>query len=375
MLAMFAAVRAMSGELVRQTFQSEVLGGEFHYTIYIPKSYRENAAAFPVLYLLHGAQGSDQSWSAMGQVEAIADRLINSGKMPPMLIVMPGCRGCWWVDAPGHNVETAFWDELVPRVASKYRVIPTRDGRLIAGHSMGGYGAIRYALRYPERLVGAAAFSPAIYSSSPPLFSAVRKQKPFLNAAGRFNRSLWNAKNYPSELPAYILQPFRVAFYLTAGDHDRLGLAFETALFFKKLFEVAPESIELRIRNGGHAWPLWRQSLEEALVYLGRVVTPPREVQMIAAENATAAPGAMKWNRSLPMMDGATLLSLKAGYAASPAGRPIRTNGCSRARFLEQQSDFPKNQSVDPVARFAFSLGVDQAVSAKLGSSQLACLK
>ncbi|MBX9925247.1 MAG: hypothetical protein K2Y05_02715, partial [Hyphomicrobiaceae bacterium] len=116
----------------------------------------------------------------------------------------------------------------------------------------------------------AAALSPAIYADSPPLASAARKQPPFLMADGTFDEDLWDARNYPRLLPAYFSQKHRVPIYLAAGDHDNLGIAYETALLHKRLLERQPEIAELRVLDGDHNWQLWSATLADAISFVFR---------------------------------------------------------------------------------------------------------
>ena len=246
------------------------------YVVYVPDGYRSSGLQYPVLYLLHGAGGDEKSWVEYGRVQEQADKLIASGSIPQTLIVMPGCRECWWVDGARDKAETAFWNELVPTVAGRYRTIESREGRLVAGLSAGGYGAVRFALKYPDRIAAVAALSPAIYAKSPPEQSAARNQPPFAGADGRFDDNKWTALNYPSLVEAYFKQRFRVPFYLVSGDSDKYGIAFETALLFKTLFDQQPELTELRIVDGEHNWLVWANAIDGAMKYLYRFSAPPR---------------------------------------------------------------------------------------------------
>lgn len=270
------AAGASAGELRREAFASAVLGRDTPLLVYEPDGYRDGSDRYPVLYLLHGAGGDENAWSELGAVRERADKLIASGAIPPALIVMPGCERCWWIDGAKDKAETAFWSELVPHVARRYRTIETRDGLLIAGLSAGGYGAIRFAMRYPDRIAGVAAFSPAIYAVTPPSASSARTQPPFLNRDGRFDQVLWNSLNYTSQIDGYFGQKFRVPFYLVSGDGDRFGIAFETALLFKRMFDVQPELVELRIVDGDHNWAVWAAALDDAMKYLFRHAARPQ---------------------------------------------------------------------------------------------------
>lgn len=277
-LALAALAGPLSaGELRRESIASSALGRDMSYLVYVPDHYQTSHSRYPVLYLLHGAGGDENDWTVRGNIKERADKLIASGEIPPTLIVMPGCQACWWIDGAKDKAETAFWSELVPNVSRRYRTIASRNGMLIAGQSAGGYGAIRFAMKYPDRIAVAAAFSPAIYREAPPLASSARLQPPFLRPSGEFDQAMWTAQNYPRLVDHYFSQQFRVPFYLISGDHDRFGIAMETAQLFSRLFAQQPQISELRIVDGDHSWDVWSNAIEGAMKYLYRFAAPPED--------------------------------------------------------------------------------------------------
>jgi enterochelin esterase-like enzyme len=277
-IAFFTWHAAMAGEIRNEAFLPAALGHNMRYAVYLPDGYASGQLHYPVLYLLHGAGGDERTWQDLGHIKDKADRLIASGVIPPAIIVMPGCPASWWVDGAKERAETAFWSDFVPLIDMRYRTIETRRGRLVAGLSAGGYGAVRFALRYPDKIAAVAALSPAVYSESVPQFSAARAQPPFFGPDGKFSRAAWDRQNYPALLDGYFSQPQRVPFYLVSGDHDRLGIAFETALLFKRLFERQPQQIELRVMDGDHNWKVWETAIDGAMQYMFQYVDKPRPV-------------------------------------------------------------------------------------------------
>ena len=125
-----AVVRAES-RIVEEELPSLALGRPMAFQVYLPDGYGRGDLRYPVLYLLHGAGGDEASWAKDGAIKETADRLIASAAIPPAIIVMPGCRTCWWVDGAVDKAETAFWTELIPTVTQRYRSIERRSGRTI----------------------------------------------------------------------------------------------------------------------------------------------------------------------------------------------------------------------------------------------------
>ena len=99
----------------------------------------------------------------------------------------------WFVDRR-EKMETAVIRDLIPDVEKSFRTLRTRDGRLIGGLSMGGYGSLRFALKYPEMFAAAALLSPAIYDPLPPKNSGARRAPPF--AMPEFDEQAWRDLNY-----------------------------------------------------------------------------------------------------------------------------------------------------------------------------------
>lgn len=145
--------RAVEAPRVSQrTFRSAAARTDVSYHIYVPAAYdREPTRRFPVVYWLHGSGGG---LAGIPQLARRFDAAIEARQVPPMLVVMVnGLEMGMYVDwrdgsAP---VETVLATELVAHLDATYRTIATREGRLLDGFSMGGYGAARFGFKYPER--------------------------------------------------------------------------------------------------------------------------------------------------------------------------------------------------------------------------------
>jgi enterochelin esterase family protein len=135
-------------------YWSTTLGAKRRAHVYTPPGYMKNAARYPVLYLVHGAGDSDDSWTSVGHANYIVDNLIAAGKATPMIIVMPF----------GHTPDRAGADMLVnqdfgndllkdviPFVEANYRTLATTNSRAMAGLSMGGAHTLQFGLTNPER--------------------------------------------------------------------------------------------------------------------------------------------------------------------------------------------------------------------------------
>ena len=133
------------------TFRSHAAGTEVSFHIYAPPAYAADPdRRFPVVYWLHGSGGGV---SAISRLSSLVDEAVATGRVPPFLLVfVNGLRMGMYVDwANGRApLETVIVQELRPHVDANWRTIATREGRLLDGFSMGGYGAGRFGFRYPE---------------------------------------------------------------------------------------------------------------------------------------------------------------------------------------------------------------------------------
>ena len=119
--------------------------------VYLPPSYTtEPARRYPVVYLLHGYGLQAARWMTLFKIENGANQA-----MAEMILVNPDCfsfyDGCFY----GKSAATGDWetfvaDELVGYIDSHYRTLAKRESRGLAGHSMGGYGTLRIAMKKPD---------------------------------------------------------------------------------------------------------------------------------------------------------------------------------------------------------------------------------
>jgi enterochelin esterase-like enzyme len=260
---------------------SVALGEAINYTVYLPAGYeRDTNRRYPVLYLLHGRGDTMEAWT---RVKADLDRLIATKQVPPVLAVLPDAPwsegGSYYVDSAytsGRAVETAITRDLVAHVDATYRTSATRDGRLIGGYSMGGYGALRYVLAHQDLFASALVLSPAVYTPLPPVDSSAREFGAFGVGDNPFVDDVYTRLNYPALLPG--LDPtLPVRMYIAVGDDEwpnpnpedfRHDIDFESAVLYNAVKRVPGIQAELRVTNGGHDWDVWEPAFVDGLTLL-----------------------------------------------------------------------------------------------------------
>lgn len=129
--------------------------------VYLPPEYGSSGLRYPVLYLLHGGGGDQGNWVTMGGVAKILDDAYAADPEHAVVAVMPDGRSGQWYDYEdgSFRIATYVLEHLIPHVDQHLRTLPVRDGRVIAGLSNGGYGAMHLAARRPDLFVAAGAMS------------------------------------------------------------------------------------------------------------------------------------------------------------------------------------------------------------------------
>lgn len=166
------------GTVSKIWYRSDALGMDRRLTVYTPAGYESSRKRYPVLYLLHGMGGDENAWTELGRASQILDNLIAQGKAEPMIIVMTNGNAALEA-APGESslgfkapttqlpktmdgsFEAAF-PEIVKFIDGNYRTVRKKQGRAIAGLSMGGFHSMHISLQYPDMFDYVGLFSAAI---------------------------------------------------------------------------------------------------------------------------------------------------------------------------------------------------------------------
>jgi S-formylglutathione hydrolase FrmB len=143
---------AEAPRMQRVLFDSKAAGESVSCYVFAPESYdAAKEQRFPVLYWLHGSGGSSPGSAA--QVAQRYGEAMRTGKIPPMIMVFPNGlpMGMWcdWKDG-SVKLETMIIEELIPHIDRSFRTQAKREGRIIEGFSMGGYGAARLGFKHPQ---------------------------------------------------------------------------------------------------------------------------------------------------------------------------------------------------------------------------------
>lgn len=241
----FASLMQATGtELRDQTIKSTVLGRTMKYSVYLPKGY-DKSKEYPVLYMLHGANGSNNDWLNGGKINANASTAASDGTAPEMIVICPDCGGdnFYCDNYNGNDIKymTYFFTEFLPTVENLYAVKKDRASRAIGGLSMGGFGSLYYGLLHPEMFSYVYACSPATYiDGAPNLYDLLSKAD-------------------VSKLPGITIE---------IGTEDFL---FQSAGSFKQALDANKVPNEYITRAGTHDWPFWAACTPKIMKKLGEV--------------------------------------------------------------------------------------------------------
>ncbi|HYD25335.1 MAG TPA: alpha/beta hydrolase-fold protein [Croceibacterium sp.] len=231
------------GAVTRIDYWSESLGAPRPAYVYTPPGYMTGIESYPVLYLVHGAGDSADSWTSVGHANLILDNLIAEGKAQPMIVVMPFGHTPDRPAGGGGNMlaNTDFGDDLVkdliPYVDGHFRTLAEQESRAMAGLSMGGSHTLRFGLTHPELFDHIAVFSMGL-------------QRPEDIAA-------YEAANDSALREA--ARDLDLVYYAMGKDDFLYGTVAPTRAMLDK-YDIAHVYNETA---GGHTWINWRRYLAD----------------------------------------------------------------------------------------------------------------
>ena len=140
--------------VLRLGFFGRSLSKQTNMTVMLPEDAAQDGP-YPVLYLLHGLSDDDSIWGRRTSIERYVAGM-------PLIVVMPdGGRGFYTDAARGYAYESHVMQDVIGLVDRFFPTIPSREGRVIGGLSMGGYGAMKLALKHPDCFCSVASHSSA----------------------------------------------------------------------------------------------------------------------------------------------------------------------------------------------------------------------
>jgi putative tributyrin esterase len=252
--------------LLRCDFFSEALSLSTSMTVLLPQQTstqigmegRTPDGPPPVLYLLHGLSDDDTIWMRRTSIERYAAPL-------GLAVVMPQVHRSFYADQVyGGRYWTFLSEELPELVSSLFRVSERREDTFVAGLSMGGYGAFKWALRQPERFAAAANLSGAVditglrtgreRPEDPRMFERIFGDDGVTGTPDDLYRLIDRAD--PAAVPSL---------YVCCGTEDVL---IDDNRAFVDACAAAGIPVTSRFGAGAHDWAYWDTQIQDVLAWL-----------------------------------------------------------------------------------------------------------
>ncbi len=270
-----APVAAAPGRAECRTAPSKILGHPVPYCVILPSDYdADKTSSYPVLYFLHGLGGNEQLLLNSGGLNMVQD-LRDSKRIGEFLIVAPDAGRSFYINSRDGKVryEDFFIREFLPYIESHYRVWAERKLRGITGVSMGGYGALRFALRYPNLFVAVSAHSPALIETLPNIKVSRDQAEVVAEVLGKAFGSPVDAAFWQRESPFTIVKdgrrPEGLRIYFDCGTDDEFGFNKGNAQF-DQLLTARGIAHEFHLYPGGHDWDYFAEHLPASFEFQSR---------------------------------------------------------------------------------------------------------
>lgn len=257
------------------SFFSAALFSRKSCVVYLPPGYESSEKSYPVIYMLHGMHGTEVSWTNNANAHEILDRMIKTGELPECIAVMPNDGGYGhgtfyvdWYDGTG-NFEQYFLDDLIPFIDREFRTKSAREGRLICGYSMGGFGAFSLALRRPDLFAAASSMSGGLgVITSMPYREFARSD--YARMIGPQNGVYAQSHDIGKLAAQRLNEAYRPELYFDCGKEDflyPLNVAFHDYLNSIQYPHTYQEF------SGGHTWEYWTEHLPDTLRFFSQILS------------------------------------------------------------------------------------------------------
>jgi len=260
-----------------EVYIDTTIGGTTHYdTTYI--YYIVTSADYPVLLLLHGYGGTYTYYSDLFLLKDILDEMISTGEIEPMVVVTPDCSndfgGSFYTNSPeinsvdtsGNPISESFAgdfedfiiNDLLDYLDDRFNVDSTAGRRGISGHSMGGYGAMKLAMKYPEL------FGSVSSMSAPLAFPYLQGLLPAMYAENNFTPG--DTAGFYAIEPEYYKYVTSMMFAMGAAftPHDHFD---PDTTYFHRLLNVPlfvgidlPFGIDGQLAEESTVWQTWLEN-------------------------------------------------------------------------------------------------------------------
>jgi S-formylglutathione hydrolase FrmB len=265
-LAPSRGVAQATGWAECRTVRSAILHRAVRYCVLLPPGFdADKTRRFPVLYYLHGLGDNEQSLLKSGGWEMI-EQLREQGKIGQLIVVVPDGGRSFFVNSRDgkERYEDFFMKEFLPAIEQRYRGLGKRAGRGISGTSMGGYGALRFAFKYPQQFAAVSAHGAALFDDLPETATELFGRN-FRAFGDPLDPAYWK-QNTPLTLASTARGLGQVKIYFDCGLQDDYG--FDAgARQLHEILERRKIPHEFHLYPGGHNWQYVAEHFGESMAF------------------------------------------------------------------------------------------------------------
>ncbi|WYJ98483.1 hypothetical protein DOK67_0002794 [Enterococcus sp. DIV0212c] len=245
--------------LARMSFRSQILDKATHVNVYLPEEMTRDS---PVLYLLHGYSDDCNAWLDATSLARFAEEY-------PFVIIMPQVELSYYTNMVSG---ADYWDyltlELPQKIHEWFGLSASSDKMFVAGLSMGGYGAFKWAMTYPDKIRAAASISGALDVVSLWERDSGRNET-FKLIFGDVSRLAQSSNNLFQLFSANLGKISAPHFLQICGTEDFLYQDNQT---FRSKAEESLIHYVYEERQGAHTWDFWNQEIQRVLAYFEKLI-------------------------------------------------------------------------------------------------------
>jgi S-formylglutathione hydrolase FrmB len=264
-------VRAATGRVECQSVKSRILARAVPYCILLPPSYdAEKSHRYPVLYFLHGLGDNEQMFLHSGGWNLVED-LWEQHQLGEFLIATPAADASFYINSHDgkERYEDFFLREFLPTIEARYRAEAVRTKRGIAGFSMGGYGALRFAFLQPELFGSVSVQSAALMEKLPSIRVVESAQDSRIRLLGDVfgsppDQGFWDRNNPLTLARTAKLSGLKI--YFDCGSDDGYGF-YAGAEALDKILSSRHIAHGFHLYPGGHNWAYFAEHLPASLQF------------------------------------------------------------------------------------------------------------
>lgn len=248
------------------TMYSKQMHLDWNYDVYLPAGYNPSAnKRYPVLYMMHGLYGNHRNLLERFNSQQMLDGAMKRNNQKAIVVFVDGFNSFYVNQKDGLQMESAIMKDLIPKIDSTYKVSKSKSDHAVGGISMGGYGAARLALKYPNYFSKAILVSPSVW------YSLAKDNPIYMNMHAFTNgKKNWSWKVYDGLFPTnYINNKSKnVKFYVETTSGDTTVPIKNVNRFVKTLKKDNLSVKYVKDTGDNHNWAYWTKATPNSYNWL-----------------------------------------------------------------------------------------------------------